>query len=192
MNAKLCCALLGLFAVSSSVSAAWQLASEQSFVHFITTKNTHISEVHQFKKVTGQLSDEGHLQVQLDLASVDTGIAIRDQRMRDTLFQVADYPQATLTAQITPEQLALEPGNLLQVQLPATLTIKAHSQAVHLMLTVARLNDGSFLATTRQPLLISASDFALKEGVDWLQEVAKLSSIDSTVPVTFSVLFRPE
>ena len=52
------------------------------------------------------LGADGAARVEIDLASVNTGVEIRDERMREIFFQVADFPSATVTAQLDPQQFA--------------------------------------------------------------------------------------
>lgn len=170
--------------------ADWTLDAEQSNISFVTTKNTSTSEIQQFRKFSGTLTPAGEVRVEIDLSSVDTAIEIRDQRMREKLFEVADFPTAVLTASIDPEELKqLDEGEFVLKTVPATLELHGQQKAIELHLAVTGLDDGAFLATATQPVLISAADFKLDGGVAWLQEVAKLANISLSVPVSFSMHF---
>jgi len=43
---------------------------------------------------------------------------------------------------------------------------------------------------TIKPIMLDAFDFGLSEGVTKLMEVAKLPSISTAVPVSFSLIFK--
>jgi hypothetical protein len=45
------------------------------------------------------------------------------------------------------------------------------------------------VATSTQPILISAADFGLTSGIEILQKLAGLSGIGLTVPVNFNLVF---
>jgi polyisoprenoid-binding protein YceI len=92
-------------ASSVNTQAAWDLDSTASYLNFVTTKNTHNVEIHTFATLTGGIGTNGVATVTIDLDSVNTGVALRDQRVRDLLFETANYPTATITVTV--------PGTLL-------------------------------------------------------------------------------
>lgn len=73
-----CCSL----SIAMPALAAWQLDNEKSTLSFISIKKNDIAEVHQFNSLSGEV-DQSEIKFVIDLASVDTKIALRDQRMRD-------------------------------------------------------------------------------------------------------------
>ena len=54
---------------------------------------------------------------------------------------------------------------------------------------MAKLDADTYSAHTVKPIIISADQFGLKDGVEALREIAGLNNISLAVPVTFSVLF---
>jgi hypothetical protein len=54
---------------------------------------------------------------------------------------------------------------------------------------VSRKADNGIVATSIQPILISAADFDLISGIEILQNLAGLNSIGLTVPVNFNLVF---
>ncbi len=86
---------------SSSVAAAgWTLNTTDSYLNFATTKNTHNLEVHNFTSIGGDINAAGVATLTIDLNTVNTGVALRDQRMRDLLFETAANPTATVTVKL--------------------------------------------------------------------------------------------
>ena len=85
---------------AGSSQANWTLQPSSSHIHFLSVKATHIGEVHSFTKLSGSIQDNGQATLNIDLASVDTLIPIRDQRMRDLLFVVEDHPMAIIKTKI--------------------------------------------------------------------------------------------
>jgi polyisoprenoid-binding protein YceI len=173
----------------STANAHWMLAKDESSLSFVSTKNQHISETHQFKTLKGEFSPEGELQVEIDLASIDSGIGIRDTRMREKLFLVDKFPSANLKAQLPDKVLTLAKGSSLSVTLPAELSIMGISKTITVTVQVSRKADNGIVATSIQPILISAADFDLISGIEILQNLAGLSSIGLTVPVNFNLVF---
>lgn len=173
------------------VQANWVLNNSESKIHFISTKNGHIGELHHFTQLKGKLSSKGYVSVTVQLSSVETGIPIRNQRMREMLFDVKDNPFAKLQAKIDFEALGLEAGISKDLAVKSMLTINGIEQPQTLLVRVANLNDGSLLVSTIEPMLINANSFQLVPGIEKLQEVAGLSSIGWSVPVSFNVVFTP-
>jgi polyisoprenoid-binding protein YceI len=174
---------------SSTTFAHWMLVEDESSLSFVSTKNQHISEIQQFKSIKGEFSPEGELQVEIDLASIDSGIEIRDTRMREKLFLVDKFPAANLTAQLPDSVLTLAKGNSISVTLPAELNIMGISKTISTTVQVTRKADNGIVATSTQPILISAADFGLTSGIEILQKLAGLSGIGLTVPVNFNLVF---
>ncbi|AWL10615.1 hypothetical protein HMF8227_00107 [Saliniradius amylolyticus] len=175
---------------SASSMAAWTLDQQQSSLHFLSTKNNTITETHRFESLTGRLSDEGQLKVVIDLSSVNTNIDIRDRRMQEHLFKM--FPNATFTAQVPDAALALEAGESLTTRINGKLSLNSQQGDLQVHVTVTRLADGSLQASTVSPIVVSAVNYSLTNGIKKLQEIAGLSSISPTVPTTFSVRFQPE
>jgi polyisoprenoid-binding protein YceI len=86
---------------SSSVAAGgYSLNVSESYLNFVTTKNTHVVEAHNFISLGGEINAAGIATLTIDLNTVNTGVSLRDQRMRDLLFEVATYPTATVTVNV--------------------------------------------------------------------------------------------
>ncbi len=176
-------ALLSLTSVPAL--AHWSLVPEQSSLHFVTVKNDVIAETSHFDTFEASVDDKGNIEVSIDLASVDTLIELRDQRLRDILFTTENFPKATLSAELGDDYLQDLPMNKPQ-ELDIELTVSLHGQSKTLpaMLTVNKLDDKTVLVATRAPVLVNAQDFALLEGLQQLQTIAGLNSIEPIVPVT--------
>ena len=180
--------LIALFAVPCF--AAWDLDGSQSALHFVTTKATHTAEVHRFKSLSGSVDAQGNATLNIDLNSVDTSIEIRDQRMQEMLFEVVNFPTATLTAKVDPKLSELAVGSVKTVDLNGTLSLHGKSVAVKSIASVERLAPKKLVVTSATPIIINAKDFALDSGVEKLREVAGLPSISYSVVVTYHLVFN--
>ena len=183
--------LLAAFFIAPGAMADWQL-QQPSEVTFVSSKNTHLLEVHRFNQLSGQITDSGLASIQIDLASIDSRIPIRDKRMRDQLFEVSSFSSATIEAQIPPKLLnELKQGNLLQTELAARLSLHGSSEELTLKLLVAPTAGKQLVVTSLEPVLIHANDFALTKGIQLLRDIAKLKAISEVVPVNFALTFAP-
>lgn len=183
---------LPLLATSQRVHAAWELDSARSTVQFMSVKNETVAELHFFKVVSGAVADGGAVQVSIDLDSVETLVPIRNQRMRELLFETVRFPAATLSAEVAEELLTLPAGESKAVTLPVSIDLHGATATYPAKLLVTGLADGAVQVVLREPMLVSASDFDLAAGIQVLREVAGLKSISSAVPVTATLVFTTE
>lgn len=176
--------------IAGSAQANWQLDNQQSSLKFVTVKNDVVAETHSLKKLTGQLNDDGSFTVNVDVASLDTLIPIRNERMLEHLFKAKQFAAITASGKIDAGKLAgLATGASLVETLPLQLTITGITQTVNAAVKIVKLSDKQVLAFTEAPVLVKAADFKLDNGVKTLQDIAKLNRIELVVPVTFQVTF---
>jgi polyisoprenoid-binding protein YceI len=126
----------------------------------------------------------------VDLGSVDTGIEIRDQRMRDLLFNITDIPNAEFTTTLDVNTVsALRAGEQTKLLVQGELRVHRLSVDIETELAVVRLADNQVIVSTTTPMLLSASSLGLADGVEQLRAIANLPDISLAVPVTFQLLF---
>ena len=175
--------LAGALALPHTVSADWQLTPASS-VSYVSIKNNSIAEHNTFSEVSGGLSDNGALAVSIDLASVETRVDIRNQRMREVFFEIADYPKATVTAQLDAQELAqLASGAPLEATKTVTVSLHGVTAEAEAHVRATAVGDTVWVSTL-QAILLSAADFGLDGGVSALQALAGLNAIASVVPVS--------
>ena len=177
--------------LSATARADWSLDNTHSRLSFVTTKAGAIAEVHHFGTLSGTVDGAGNVEITIDLATVDTMIPVRDDRMRQMLFQVAQFPTATIAAKIDMVTLSgLDTGSSTMVDTDAQVSLHGQTQTVPIQLVVAKLSSSRLLVTTVQPVVVVASQFALADGVEALREVAGLPSISPAVPVSAVLSFE--
>ncbi|MGR8920463.1 MAG: YceI family protein [Gammaproteobacteria bacterium] len=174
-------------------AAGWRIDPAASQVSFVSVKNGKIGETHRFGSVAGTLGGDGRATLYVNLDSVDTGIDIRNERMRDMLFETKRFARARATARIDPATVTgLEPGARLEHTLDFSLDLHGHTVAMHGEVAVTALDGGRLLVATRAPVIVDAAAFDLGAGVEALREVAKLASISLAVPVTVELVLEPD
>jgi polyisoprenoid-binding protein YceI len=183
--------LLCLALVSSLANADWTLDGARSSLNFVTTKAVNVGEVHRFEKLSGLVDEQGRATLRIDLASVATNIPIRDERMRELLFETVRFPEATLSTQVPTAILGkLKAGELKPMTLQGVLGIRGIEAPVTSQVDVVKLVDGSLQVASREPVLVSAGDLNLLDGVERLRTIAGLPSIGQNVSVSFQLNFR--
>ena len=185
-------AALVLSAIHTAALADWKLV-QPSAIHFVSIKNNQVAETHRFKTFEGNISDQGDAQIRIDLASVDTGIGIRDERMREFLFQTDQFGTAEFRATLAAELLAsVASKGPVHRQLTGTLSLHGRQLEVTGLVAIQSGGDGVFTVSTVAPMLVKAADYQLVEGINKLRELAGLDAIASVVPVTFGLTFSRE
>ncbi|KXX63820.1 YceI family protein [Marichromatium gracile] len=186
-----CSALLA----ATPVLADWTLDPERSHLAFVSIKSGDVAEINTFEEVHGVVGEQGDVTVTLMLDSVETLIPIRNERMREMLFETADYREALLEAKVDPEQLAaLEVGSMMPLIAEGRLSLHGETQPMTISMQVARLDETTLMVASTKPLIVDAEKFGLSDGVERLREIAGLERIARAVPVTFVVTFvaQPE
>lgn len=177
---------------SSSVAntAAWTLNTTDSYLNFVTTKNTHNVEVHNFTGVTGDISSAGVATLTIDLNTVNTGVELRDQRMKDLLFETATYPTATITVTVPSTVISgLAVGQSAATDISASLNLHGVTGTITTKVSVQKLSSNRILVQTLAPVLVKAGDYALTNGVEALRAAVGIASISVAVPVDFALVF---
>ena len=183
--------LVGLLLLSANASYAhWQINNQLSQLNFTTTKAGNIGEVHRFKELAGNVDEAGNIRLEINTASVDTLIPIRDERLQKILFQSGAFPTAVFTATIEgglPTDLAV--GASKVIDLSGSLTIRDQSVPTSGQVLVTRVNARAILVTSLAPIIVNAGAFELAEPIEQLREIAGLPSISLAVPVSFTLTF---
>ncbi len=179
-----------LLAPCAAAWADWELDNTKSAVNFVSIKNDSVGEVHSFASLVGFIGAAGNVQMTINLDSVETLVAVRNERMRELLFETVKFPSAQLTAQVAPAVLAeAAKGGVVTAELPVTLSLHGKDKTLTVSVVVVGEGDGSLRVFTARPVLVNAADFGLESGVAALQQVAGLRAISNAVPVTLQLLF---
>ena len=181
--------LLSVSVFGNSAFAQWTLDNEASTLSFITVKAEHVAEVHTFDMLSGTVSASGQVQVSIELASVNTLIPIRNERMQAMLFETGMFPRAEITANVDAASLSsLASGEVARQSVEFNLSLHGASKSYTAELLIIGLENGVQVSTTK-PIIVTAGDHNLITGVEALREVAGLPSISQAVPVSFTLAF---
>lgn len=179
-----------LVALTTGASAEWTLNNDLSRLSFISIKKGDIAEVHHFERLAGAVDSSGNVKVSVQLASVETAVPIRNERMQSMLFETEVFPTAQITAKVDIDAVTgLRPGDSVVEDVEAQLRLHGASSVLTAQLRLLRLDEDSVMVISNRPLIVNAQDFALGKGVERLREVVGLPSISLAVPVSFIMVF---
>lgn len=183
--------LIWYFFYSQGVPGAWELNADESSFNFSSTKNGDITEQHSIGSLVGEADFTGQIVVRLDLSTVDTGIEIRDQRMREFLFEVDKYPVARIEADYDLDVLGeIAPGSEQIITLPFAVKLHGVEKEMTLAVKINRPEWGRVIITPAGDFIIEAADFNMEEGLLTLKGLAGLEDISTQVPITFKLVFE--
>ncbi len=178
--------------LTSTAQAEWSLDNDSSTLSFVTIKADHVGEVHTFDLMSGSIGDDGSVAITVELASVNTLIDIRNERMQNMLFETSIFPEANITGNIDVSSVnSMSVGSTKSMQISFDLDIHGASNSYNADVLVTRLANG-VVASTVKPILVTADAHGMVSGVEALREVAGLPSISRAVPVSFTVVFEED
>ena len=185
--------IVSAFLASLSLSALgdWELVPGESDIAFATIKNSAVVESHTFERFSGEVTLSGAANIRVDLASVETRIPIRNERMGTLLFNIDQFPSLDINSKLDVKSLAnMEEGASTHLEVPAKINLHGTEANILLPLVLTRLSSKRFQVVTTKPVIAYASQFGLTKGVEALRLIAQLATITPAVPVTFSLIFE--
>jgi polyisoprenoid-binding protein YceI len=179
--------------MSNFTCANWQLDNDKSQISFVSIKKDTIAEAHHFTAIEGKLSDEGEFNIHIDLASAETFIPIRNQRLTSLLFEVNTFPKAVLTANLKKSLSTIKkPGSYVLKGISAELDFHGNKKSLIIDVLVNSNKSGDLTLASFTPVIINSGDFGVTEGVKQLQELAGLPSIATAIPVSFALTLKKQ
>ena len=181
---------LALTCFSLFAHSEWVVDTKNSHVGFASVKNKTIAENHRLSGLSGSVGSDGEALVSIDLATVETLVPIRNERIREILFDVANFPSATIKTKLDMDQInSISSGETEGLRIPLSIGLKSIKISKSVMVNVVRSGENIYDVASADPIMIRASDFSLLDGVKTLKEMAGLQSIEPVVPVTFNLRF---
>ncbi|MFO6446446.1 YceI family protein [Erythrobacter sp. NE805] len=178
-------------APAAVTEGTWTLDPAASKLTYVSIKAGEIAETSRFDRLSGRVAPDGTASLAIDLASLDTGVALRDERMREMFFDVAANPTATVTATLDPKAFAgLAVGQALTRPLKASVTVKGVTAEVETEVLVTRVTDDRVTVVPTAPVIVSTDMFELTDELGELRAAAQLPSITPAVPVSFILAFN--
>jgi outer membrane protein OmpA-like peptidoglycan-associated protein len=168
----------------------WILDPSRSHVYMQTEKREGIIEKHQFTAVEGNISRDGNAIVRIDLNSIDTGIDLRNVRMRFLLFETYKFPYAEISAKLDKAKLQ-ELATRSRITYPLTLQVNMHGivKEIQTSVSIARTGNATMEVATIDPIVVTAESFDFMKGVGKLVDAMGGIRIVPSSPVSFDLVF---
>jgi OOP family OmpA-OmpF porin len=168
----------------------WTLDPRQSQVWLQTTKQETTVEKHQFTAVEGSVGRDGRATVKIELGSIDTGIDLRNVRMRFLLFETFRFPHAEIFAQLNKARLqGLTVGATIDYPLLLNVNMHGIAQQIETTVAVRRVNETTVSVAARAPVVVTAESFDFAKGLVKLSDAIGGISIKPSAEISFNLTF---
>lgn len=183
---------LSIFLLTGGLARAdWILDMENSQLSYASIKKDSIGENNHFQSMDGRITDKGEITLLIDLASVETWIDIRNARMKEFFFQTSAFPVATLRGQVDMNKFnGLTVGEQRSFDVAFDFDLHGQGQTIEAELVILRLSENTVVVISNEFIFLDAEKFNLLSGLKKLQQLAKLPSISSSVPIVFHLTFN--
>jgi len=182
-------ASLPIAAQNAPFDPGWTLDPGASALRVQSVKNGATVEVSQFATFTGSIAPDGSAELRIALDSVDTGIDLRNVRMRFLFFETFIHPEAVVTLRIDPTMVVdLVERRRMTVALPFTLSLHGVTRDLEAPVSVTLIAENLVAVASDGPILIPAADYDLTQGIAKLEEAANVTIVPSG-SVTFDFVF---
>ena len=193
---RLAVLFVGLLVMGSGVARAqsnWALDPTASTLTYQSVKKNTIVETNKIRNISGTLSSDGDAKVTFDLNSVDTGIDLRNVRMRFLFFETFQYPTAVVAAKVDPAAFAdLPTKRRMTAHIPFHLNLHGIEKDLTADVVVTMITDASVSIASASPVAVRAEDFGLLPNIDKLQQAANVTNIVPIASVSFDFVFNAE
>jgi OOP family OmpA-OmpF porin len=185
-----CIAALRAAAAQVPLNEDWVLNPGQSHIYLQTEKMQGVVEKHEFTSIDGNVGRNGDARIKIDLASLETGIDLRNVRMRFLLFETFKFPSAEITANLDKAKLAaLATSSRMSYTLAARVNLHGIVKDFDIPVTIARLNDTTVNVSTIKPVEVSGETFDLMPGLAKLSDAQNGVRISPVASITFDLTF---
>lgn len=178
---------------TASAAPNWTLDPSASVLTYQSVKKNTIVETNKIRNITGTLSSAGDAKISFDLNSVDTGVDLRNVRMRFLFFETFNYPTAEVTAKVNPAAFAdLATKRRVKTTLPFRLNLHGLGKDLEASVVVTMIGDTQVSVASEAPVAVHVEDFGLLPNIDKLQQAANVTNIVPTASVSFDFVFAAE
>jgi hypothetical protein len=168
----------------------WVLDPHQSHLYLQTEKGDHIIEKHEFTRIEGRVGRDGDASLKIDLTSLETGIDIRNVRMRFLLFETFKFPSAEITAKLDKTKLAALPSaKRISYTLPVRVNLHGITKDFNVPVSIARESDTTVTVSTIKPEDVSADTFDFTKGLAKLSDAQNGIHIVPSASISFDLTF---
>ena len=171
----------------------WTLDPAASKLTYQSVKKNTIVETNSIRNISGSLTGDGQAKVVFDLDSVDTGVDLRNVRMRFLFFETFKFPTATVTANVDKAAFAdLPTRRRMTTKLPFKLDLHGVVKDLEANVVVTMITETMVSVASESPIAVKVEDFGLLPNVEKLEIAANVTNIVPIASVSFDFVFNAD
>ena len=171
----------------------WTLDAGASKLTYQSVKKNTIVETNSIRNISGSLTEDGVGKIVFDLDSVDTGVDLRNVRMRFLFFETFKFPTATVTVNVDKAAFAdLPTKRRMTTKLPFKLDLHGIVKDYEANVVTTMISDTMVSVASESPVSVKVEDFGLLPNVEKLQIAANVQNILPVASVSFDFVFRAD
>lgn len=165
-----------------------------SHLWFVGIKNNAVAVPGSFAELAGALDVTGHRGwIQVQLASLATGDAKRDESIATHLFNAADYPVARFAIKDATGASELPPpGGSVELKVTGLLTLRGIETPLEVPVRLTRSDLQRIRVTTTAPFVLTKQQLQLEQAFKVLQAVCGHEALSGAVPIQFDLAFNAD
>lgn len=170
----------------------WSLQSDTSSLTFqsVKEKDGLKQETSSFASFNGQVDESGLATIYIQLDSVDTKVDLRNVRMRFLFFETFKFPEAVITAKVDAALIeTLFQQRRMTVPIEFELDLHGIKKSFEVNSALTLFADDQLSITSVSPVSIATALFDLDEGINKLQDAAKVKIVPFGA-VSFDLIFK--
>ncbi|MEZ9702484.1 YceI family protein [Vibrio sp. 10N.261.46.E12] len=178
--------LCTVISAQSFAETGYTLDPNLSNITFATIKKQFVVEPASIKPLSGGLTEEGQFSILLDVKSVSTGIAIRDQRLSELYFESMTFPEVKISGKVEPSMLTGDPQ---RTTIAAEVTLHGVTNTIAFPVVVVP-SDGFVMVSSASTIIVNGADFGIStENLNKLSATVGGLAISDKTPLSFNLLF---
>jgi OOP family OmpA-OmpF porin len=179
--------------VTAIAQPNWTLDPTSSTLTYQSVKKNTVVETNKIRNISGTITPVGDAKITFDLNSVDTGVDLRNVRMRFLFFETFKYPTAQLTAKVDPAAFAALPAKRrMTAKVPFRLNLHGVDKDLEANVVVTMITDKMVSVASESPVAVQVADFGLLPAIEKLQQAANVTNIVPTASVSFDFVFTAD
>ncbi|MFS1490432.1 YceI family protein [Vibrio splendidus] len=178
--------LCTVISAQSFAETGYTLDPNLSNIAFATIKKQFVVEPASIKPLSGGLTEEGQFSILLDLKSVSTGIAIRDQRLSELYFDSMTFPEVKISGKVEPSMLSGDPK---RTTVAAEVTLHGVTKTIEFPILVVP-SEGLVIVNSASTIIVNGADFGIStDNLNKLSATVGGLAISDKIPLNFNLLF---
>ena len=179
-------AITSFISTNLYAETGYEIVPERSSLSFSTIKNQYIVETASITPSEGTLDKNGFFSITLPIDSIDTGISIRDERLKSLFFDIKSHSQVHVSGKIDLNLLSNEPE---LISLPVNVQMYGKVNSIIFPVVIMKSNEHMLVSSYSQRI-IHASDFGIpSDNLVKLAATVGGIKISDNVPVSFTLTF---